>query len=185
MQIVVFPLAVAKYTICSAFGDPRGNGTTHHGVDLCAPMGTPVLAVNNGVVRFGTDPKGGTVALLAADSGGTFYNAHLSGTEGVSGRRVEPGDIIGYVGMSGNAATTLPHLHFEAWPTGVYTTYIDPTPMLATAQRFTSPPGAAPGPMSTREAVGVAIGIVVAAGVLAFALSPPSKPARRSSARHA
>ena len=127
MQVIVFPLATPKFTYCSVFGDPRGTGT-HMGDDICAPMGTPVLAVNNGVVSFGTDPKGGTVALLRADSGGTFYYAHLSATAGDSGRQVEPGDVIGYVGMSGNAATTLPHLHFEMWPTGAYTSAIDPMP---------------------------------------------------------
>ena len=43
VQITIFPV-VGPVTICSAFGDPRGQGRIHHGIDICAPMGTPVLA---------------------------------------------------------------------------------------------------------------------------------------------
>lgn len=88
----------------------------HLGNDLFAPTGTPLLAVDNGTVRFATDPLGGNVANLYADDGTRYYYAHLSRYEGVSGRRVRAGDVIGYVGTTGNAQGTPPHTHFEVHP---------------------------------------------------------------------
>lgn len=88
----------------------------HLGNDLLAPMGTALLAVDNGTVRFGTDPLGGNVANLYADDGTRYYYAHLSRHEGISGRRVSAGDVIGYIGMTGNAQGTVPHTHFEVHP---------------------------------------------------------------------
>jgi|SRR5208337_741500 len=185
MQVVVYPV-VGKTTVCSPYGDPRGEVSTHHGIDLCAPMGTPVLAVDNGEVRYGTDPKGGNVALLDSDSGGTAYYAHLSRFEG-SNRSVEPGDVLGYVGMSGNAATTLPHLHFELWrATNNYLTYYDPTPLINVAQRFKAPPVASVPRLSNGKAIVYGVGIVTFAGLIAYAVSGrlPKLLAPRSN-RHA
>ena len=88
----------------------------HLGNDLLAPLGTPLLAVDNGIVRFATDPLGGNVANLYADDGTRYYYAHLLRHEGVSGRRVRAGDVIGYIGMTGNAKGTVPHTHFEVHP---------------------------------------------------------------------
>jgi murein DD-endopeptidase MepM/ murein hydrolase activator NlpD len=184
MAIIVFPV-VGPTIICGAWGDVRPGGHVHKGVDICCPTGTPLLAVDNGTIHFGTDVLGGNVAILRADDGNSYYLAHLQSFNGSNGRRVEPGDVVGFADNTGNATLAPTHAHFEWWPNGQPSSTKDPTALLSTAQRFTSPPGAAPGPMSTREAVGVAIGIVVAAGVLAFALSPDSKPARRTRTRHA
>ena len=169
MPVVVFPLAVASYTYCGFFGDPRAGGARlHQGVDLCAPTGTPVLAVDNGGVTFGTDPMGGIIAKVYADDGATYYYAHLQKTEGPSGRRVEPGEVIGYVDKTGNAALTVPHLHFEAHPGSGAA--VDPKPMLDLAQRFASPPRGALRALSTGQAIMVGVGVLSLATLVAMAI---------------
>ena len=109
----------------------------HLGNDLLAAMGTPLLAVDNGTIRFGTDPRGGNVANLYAEDGTRYYYAHLSNFEGTSGRQVRAGEVIGYIGMTGNAEGTVPHTHFEVHPVGggasPGTTAINPFPELQTA----------------------------------------------------
>ena len=104
----------------SAYGDtwgaPRSGGRRHQGVDMLAPTGTPLQAVIGGFAEQGTNPLGGIVVRLIGDNGNRYYSAHLSGYEGVSGR-VEVGQVIGYVGDTGNA-TGIPHLHFEIRPGG-------------------------------------------------------------------
>jgi murein DD-endopeptidase MepM/ murein hydrolase activator NlpD len=113
-------------------------GAKHLGADIFAPKGTAVRAVDAGAVRFGTDPLGGNVANLTAADGTRYYYAHLSTWEGAS-RSVNAGDVIGYVGNTGNAASTSPHLHFEIHPGGGAA--VDPFPILASV----APPGAAKG----------------------------------------
>jgi hypothetical protein len=131
LGLTVYPVSGGA-KIISGYG-PRG-ASFHYGVDLGAPMGRAVLACVNGAVRFGTDVKGGNVAIVTAADGVAFYYAHLSGFEG-SARAVQAGDVIGFVGMTGNAKTTVPHVHFEIWPLGTYTpTPPDPTPFLQTAK---------------------------------------------------
>jgi len=80
--------------------------------------------------------------------------------------------------MSGNAATTLPHAHVEAWPTGVYTSYIDPTPLIVVAQHFKSPPTGSVAPLSRGKQVVLAAGVVALAVAIAYAMRLPSQPAR-------
>jgi len=81
VRAIVFPV-VGPTNICSPFGDPRGEGRTHHGIDICAPMSTPILAPDSGDVRYGEDPMGGHVALVDGDGGGTWYIAHMSAFNG-------------------------------------------------------------------------------------------------------
>ena len=90
----------------------------HLGIDIFAAEGTPALAVDDGTLRFATDPKGGQVYYLTAADGTLYYGAHLSAWEGASPRRVVAGEILGYVGASGNAQGTSPHLHFMVKPSG-------------------------------------------------------------------
>lgn len=115
MAVRVFPVeASGKPTFSDTWGAARGGGTrTHQGVDIFAPAGTPVLAVEDGVVRQGSNELGGLVAVLQADDGTRYYYAHLLAYVGESPRRVKAGDPIGQVGNSGNARGTPPHLHFE------------------------------------------------------------------------
>jgi len=112
------------------YGKPRGS-RSHEGIDIFAPEGARVLAVDDGRVTFEFDPLGGTVAHVHASDGARYYYAHLSGYEGVP-RKVRAGDVIAYVGHTGNAAHTEPHLHFEAHPTATRDT-VDPFPELQAA----------------------------------------------------
>lgn len=104
----------------SAFGDtwgaPRSGGRRHQGTDLLAPIGTPLQAVIGGTVTQRTNELGGTTVTLVGDNGNRYYYAHLSAYEGAPGR-VEQGQVVGYVGDTGNA-TGVPHLHFEIRPGG-------------------------------------------------------------------
>jgi len=128
-MLSVFPVA-AKFTVCSPYG-PRG-GSIHRGIDLCAATDSPLLAVEAGTANAGTDPKGGNVIVLrsSTDAPLAYYYAHLSAYEGTFPRAVAAGDTVGYVGTTGNAAGGPAHVHFECWPTGVYTSAVDPWPLL-------------------------------------------------------
>lgn len=101
------------------WGFPRSGGRTHKGNDLFAPRGTPVVAVTDGTVRLRSNSLGGIVAYLVGAEA-TYYYAHLDGyAPGIStGQRVTRGTAIGYVGNTGNAIGTSPHLHFQLHPGG-------------------------------------------------------------------
>ena len=83
---------------------------------MLAPTGTPLVAVVSGSVQFKQNSLGGNAVWLAGSDGNRYYYAHLSGFEG-SSRGVSQGEVIGYVGDTGNASGT-PHLHFEVHPGG-------------------------------------------------------------------
>jgi murein DD-endopeptidase MepM/ murein hydrolase activator NlpD len=117
----------------SAYGDswgaPRSGGRSHEGVDMLAPMGTPIYAVVSGTVNFRQNRLGGNAASLIGDNGNRYYYAHFASYEGAS-RRVTQGDVIGYNGDTGNATGT-PHLHFEVHPGGGLA--VNPTPSVRAA----------------------------------------------------
>jgi murein DD-endopeptidase MepM/ murein hydrolase activator NlpD len=102
-----------------AFGDTwgaaRSGGRSHEGVDMMSPAGTPLVAVESGSVQFKTTNLGGNSVWLNGASGTRYFYAHLSAWEG-SSRGVSQGEVIGYVGATGN--TTANHLHFEVHPGG-------------------------------------------------------------------
>ena len=107
--------------IQSFFGASRDGGRrSHHGVDIFAPRGTPVVAVSAGVVsRVGDQRLGGKVVWVRDNERGTSqYYAHLDQQLVTRGRRVRPGDTLGLVGNTGNARTTPPHLHFGLYRRG-------------------------------------------------------------------
>ena len=94
-------------------------GKWHHGEDLVAPRGTPLLAVADGTLfSVGWNDIGGWRLWLRDDGGNEFYYAHLDAYSplAVAGRRVKAGDVLGFVGTSGDAEGGLPHLHFEIHP---------------------------------------------------------------------
>ena len=101
----------------SAFGDPRGAGRIHEGVDIAAARGTPVVANVSGVLEQHPNPYGGLAYFLHGDDGDTYYGAHLDSYVGPP-RRVAKGEAIGRVGSSGNADGGITHLHFERHPKG-------------------------------------------------------------------
>lgn len=82
---------------------------------MMSPLGTPVVAVVAGTVGMKTNTLGGNVAWLDGVDGNHYYYAHLSAWEG-SARSVSAGEVIGYVGHTGN--TTANHLHFQIHPGG-------------------------------------------------------------------
>ena len=98
------------------WGNPRSGGRRHQGVDMMARRGTPLVAVVSGGVQFKHNSLGGNAVWLRGDDGNSYYYAHLSAYEG-SSRGVAQGEVIGYVGDTGNA-TGVNHLHFEVHPGG-------------------------------------------------------------------
>ena len=122
--------------IQSGFGAPRDGGRRdHHGVDIFAPRGTPVLAAAEGVVgRVQETPRGGRVVWLRDGSRSqSLYYAHLDRQLVRDGQRVRVGDTLGLVGNSGNARTTPPHLHFGIYRRGEGP--LDPVPFLRRPRR--------------------------------------------------
>lgn len=115
----------------SYFGDPRdANRRDHHGIDIFAPRDTPVLAAGSGTVTYvGTNPLGGNVVWVwNGERRQSHYYAHLSKQAVTMGTQVKPGDVVGYVGNTGNARTTAPHLHFGIYSRGEGP--IDPLPFV-------------------------------------------------------
>lgn len=104
------------------YGDPRPGGRTHEALDIPAPRGTPVVAVEDGTIAS-LDPSqgGGGIVVYQYDPSGEFayYYAHLEGyADGLKeGQAIERGEILGYVGTSGNAPPDVPHLHFAIYKT--------------------------------------------------------------------
>ncbi len=120
----VFPVG-EPYTFGDSWGFPRMTGTEyehgHQGTDIMAPFDTPLYAVERGLIgSMGNDVLGGTKLWLKGQSGTYYYYAHLTAyAEGIApGILVEAGDIIGFVGDTGNAKGGAPHLHFEVHPGG-------------------------------------------------------------------
>jgi murein DD-endopeptidase MepM/ murein hydrolase activator NlpD len=134
----VFPVA-ARADWGDSYGGERSDvpGGWHHGDDLFAPLGTPVVAVADGTIfAVGWNRVGGWRLWLVDHAGNDFYYAHLSGYTRLArnNRAVRRGDVIGFVGNTGDAFTTQPHLHFEVHPTGLlylgYDGAVDPTTYL-------------------------------------------------------
>jgi murein DD-endopeptidase MepM/ murein hydrolase activator NlpD len=118
-------------SIQSAWGAPRDGGRRRHeGVDIFARRGTPVVATSPGTVsRVRVTPLGGKVVWLRDPArNASMYYAHLDSQAVVRGQRVEIGDTLGFVGNTGNARTTPPHLHFGIYRRGQGA--VDPDPFL-------------------------------------------------------
>ncbi|WP_322963467.1 M23 family metallopeptidase [Sphingomonas fuzhouensis] len=137
-------MPIADYPVASLhhdWGDPREGGTRRHeGIDLPAPAGTPVVAALNGTVEklFDSDRGGHTLYIRSRDGRWSLYYAHLKGyAPGIAeGQRVRRGQVVGYVGDTGNAGAGNTHLHFaiswmragDGWWQGEP---VDPYPLLA------------------------------------------------------
>lgn len=114
-------------TFMNDWGFPRSGGRFHEGNDLFAPRGRPAVATVAGTVLQTTGRIGGNQVKLLGDDGVSYYYTHLDrfGTGG----RVAAGTVIGYVGNTGNAAGSAPHVHFEVHPGGGAA--VNPYPRLA------------------------------------------------------
>jgi murein DD-endopeptidase MepM/ murein hydrolase activator NlpD len=105
------------HSFTDTWGAPRSGGRRHQGTDVFAPYGSPAYAVVNGVIeKWSTGGLGGIALWLRGDDGSRYYYAHNAANVAQPGQRVRAGEFIAYVGTTGNAATTPPHIHFEAHP---------------------------------------------------------------------
>ena len=130
--------------IKDTFDETRGTDRKHEATDILAPRGTPVVAVDDGVIQklFLSKPGGITIYQFDPTEQYSYYYAHLEGyaDDIHEGKSVRRGDVIGYVGTTGNAPPNTPHLHFgvfllgpeKQWWKG---TPINPYPMLLEAER--------------------------------------------------
>jgi murein DD-endopeptidase MepM/ murein hydrolase activator NlpD len=122
---LLFPVVhVEARTLRDSFEDLRGGGTRRHGaLDILAPRGTPVLAVDDGsVARLHNSVGSGGLSVYHFDPTSTYcyYYAHLdryaAGLK--NGAPLKKGDVVGYVGTTGNAPPQTPHLHFAIFKLG-------------------------------------------------------------------
>jgi murein DD-endopeptidase MepM/ murein hydrolase activator NlpD len=115
----VFPV-YGKHRYSNDWGAPRQNTGTHQGTDIFAATGTPVVAVCDGSLnRVGTLPVSGNRLWVKCDKGkDSFFYAHMSAfaTDTRNGLDVKAGTVLGFVGSTGDAEQTPPHLHFEVHP---------------------------------------------------------------------
>ena len=134
------PVAHMKLSdMLDTFNQSRGGERRHEATDIVAPRGTPVLAVEDGTIvkLFWSQAGGRTIYQFDPSECYCYYYAHLDGYEAhlAEGMRVRQGQVIGYVGTTGNAPANSPHLHFgitaigadKKWWGG---TPIDPYPLL-------------------------------------------------------
>lgn len=110
------------------WGAPRSGGRTHKGIDMFAARGTPLVAVGDGIVRKSYGTLGGYIVWLYADHGVDYFYAHLDSYPAglADGQRVTRGQVIGYVGDTGNPPPGAYHLHFGIYPGGI--TAVNPYP---------------------------------------------------------
>jgi len=114
----VFPV-YGPSSFTDDFAASRAITGWHHGNDVFAPLGAPVLAVTDGTLFLtGWNDVGGNRVWLRDHDGNEFYFAHLSAFSPLAfdGSQVRAGDVIGFVGATGDAVGTPPHLHFEIHP---------------------------------------------------------------------
>jgi murein DD-endopeptidase MepM/ murein hydrolase activator NlpD len=140
----VFPV-YGKHNYTDTFGAARADTGFHEGNDIFASAGTPVVAVCDGSLnRVGTLPISGNRLWVKCTRGGdSFFYAHLSSyaTDTRSGAKVHAGQVIGFVGSTGDAEKTPPHLHFEVHPGDGAA--VDPYPFLRAWEKRRDVPAAA------------------------------------------
>jgi murein DD-endopeptidase MepM/ murein hydrolase activator NlpD len=117
-------------TFTDTWGAARPGGRVHHGTDLLASEGTPLVAIEGGYIWSPNwDADGGLGLYIKGDDGDLWYYAHLSSyvADLHDGQRVEVGQRVGYVGQTGNA--TVPHLHLGWYPGGYGNPIANPYPV--------------------------------------------------------
>jgi murein DD-endopeptidase MepM/ murein hydrolase activator NlpD len=146
---LIVPVAgVDRSAMRDMFDEVRGN-RRHEAIDILAPRGTPVIAADDGTVKklFTSVPGGLTVYEFDPDQRFCYYYAHLDRyADGLhEGQQLHRGEVLGYVGTTGNAPKDTPHLHFalirldpdKRWWKG---TYVNPYPLLMNRAPHTGSP---------------------------------------------
>ncbi|MGQ0620429.1 MAG: M23 family metallopeptidase [Panacagrimonas sp.] len=139
---LLVPVAgVAEKDLVDSFDDRRGTDRAHEAIDILAPRGTEVVAVDDGAVVKLFDSKPGGLTVYQFDPTLTlgYYYAHLDRYAAglAEGQSLKRGDLVGYVGSSGNADPAAPHLHFAVFVLGPERqwwkgTAINPRPLFRT-----------------------------------------------------
>ena len=119
--------------LTDTWGGARSEGRRHEGIDIFAPRNTPIKATTQGVVsKVGDDRLGGKVVVIVGPGGAGHYYAHLEDYADISANQwIEVGDTVGYVGDSGNAKGTPPHVHYGVYING---SAVNPYPLLMKAK---------------------------------------------------
>lgn len=121
-QLLLPVAGVRADQLQDTYSEARGQGRSHDAIDIMAPTGTPVLAVDDGTIAklFDSKPGGLTIYQFDPRAEYAYYYAHLDRyAEGLrEGQNVSRGDVIGFVGFSGNANPAAPHLHFAIFLMG-------------------------------------------------------------------
>ena len=121
---------VEKKQIANTWQAPRDGGRRHEGQDIFAPRGTPIFSATEGyVAHIGDNSLGGQTVSVIGAGGRTYYYAHLDAYAPhlAQGDFVTTETLLGFVGTTGNAAGTPPHLHFGVYQTGGA---LNPLPLL-------------------------------------------------------
>jgi murein DD-endopeptidase MepM/ murein hydrolase activator NlpD len=122
---------VSKSQVSDTWHAARDGDRRHEGQDIFAPRGTPVLSATEGyIVNVGENPLGGQTVSVIGAGGRSYYYAHLDSYAShiAAGDHVTTQTVLGYVGATGNAAGTPPHLHFGVYATGGA---LNPLPLLS------------------------------------------------------
>lgn len=133
-----FPVYGGKARVADNYGATRAAPiVSHEGDDIFAPFGSPVVAVADGTLsKVGTLPISGNRLWVTTAGGDAFFYAHLSAFSpaAVNGAKVKAGDVLGFVGNTGDAEPTPPHVHFEVHPGGLEQPSVDPYPIVTAWQ---------------------------------------------------
>ena len=123
------PSPLPEQHLTDTWGAARSQGRSHEGIDIFAARGTPIRATTQGIVsKVGENTLGGRVVVVVGPGGAGHYYAHLEDYADISPNDwVNAGDIIGYVGDSGNAKGTPPHVHYGIYISG---SAVNPYPLL-------------------------------------------------------
>jgi murein DD-endopeptidase MepM/ murein hydrolase activator NlpD len=126
---------IPEQKITNSWQAPREGGRQHQGIDIFAPKGTAVQSTTRGVIwKVGQNRLGGNAVWVLGPGGQIHYYAHLDHFAPIKPRdRVAEGAVLGYVGNTGNARGTPPHLHY-----GIYSLHgqaINPYPLLSHKKR--------------------------------------------------
>jgi peptidoglycan LD-endopeptidase LytH len=117
VELIIPVAGVRPEQLIDTFDEARSEGRVHDAIDIMAPAGTPVIAATDGKILklFQSDRGGTTIYQLAADAKTVYYYAHLQNyADGLSeGKAVRRGEVIAFVGDTGNAGVGNYHLHFS------------------------------------------------------------------------